>query len=262
MGTTDAMTTFEWIAIIGAAAWIPHVLTWLYHWLVKPELTLVVATRPEIGYSTYGPVLNLNCAISAARKSALIEKITVILTHQRGQSCELTWVTLNETLSQARSTSGEVAEYTKSQVAIALKVDTSTLAEKLIGFNDLNFLTEKDKLVNKLVDVDNHLRKMEDGERISKLLRSKELSDVFSHYEKSMYWQEGNYTARVLIHISGLAEPFEKHLSFTLSADDIERISKNIDVVINILSETVHEIDKEKRSPEHWNWANPPISSL
>ncbi len=111
------MGAFESVAVI-AAAWLPQVAIVVYVWLIKPKVKLVVSPAPEIGYSTFGPVLNLNCALSTSQKDALIEKITATVRHDRGQTIELTWVTLNETLSFYRTATGEVTgESTRVQPA-------------------------------------------------------------------------------------------------------------------------------------------------
>src|SRR5437867_4178650 len=94
------MTPLDWVAIVGAAAWIPQVLGWAARKLTEPSLRLVTGIAPEIGYTSFGPIFNLTCAISAERKDAIIERVSCTLEHERGQRLRLSWARLSETFSQ------------------------------------------------------------------------------------------------------------------------------------------------------------------
>jgi hypothetical protein len=49
---------------IGAAAWLPQIIAWIYNWLVRPKLCFVPENITEIGYSSLGPIINQSFAIS------------------------------------------------------------------------------------------------------------------------------------------------------------------------------------------------------
>ncbi|HEU5403855.1 MAG TPA: hypothetical protein VFU86_21040, partial [Terriglobales bacterium] len=132
------MTTLDWVAIVGAAAWVPQVFGWVARRLATPRLRLIPGRSPEIGYTSLGPIFNLSCAISAERKDAVIERVTATITHQNGQVTAFRWMTLSETLSQVRSQEG-IAEVGKNQSAVALKVNTLVLTEKQIGMQEQDF---------------------------------------------------------------------------------------------------------------------------
>ena len=120
------MTAFDWIAIVGAAAWVPQLVGWIVRRLATPRIRVIPGRSPEIGYTSFGPIFNLPCAISVARKDAIVERITATVTHQNGQSTEFRWTSLSETFSQVRSAEG-LTEVGRNQPAVALKVSTLVL---------------------------------------------------------------------------------------------------------------------------------------
>lgn len=49
------MTWIGWVAIIGAAAWVPQVIFFLYNFFAKPKLKFIPQSTIEVGYSSLGP---------------------------------------------------------------------------------------------------------------------------------------------------------------------------------------------------------------
>ena len=58
------MTPVEIAAYIGAGAWIPQIISWIYKRMSHPIVKIVADSQAEIGYSYYGPIFNLNLTIS------------------------------------------------------------------------------------------------------------------------------------------------------------------------------------------------------
>src|SRR5258706_5590049 len=129
------MTPAEWAAFVGAAAWLPQIGQWLYGWLARPALRISSGPTIELGYqNNYGQIDNPSLAISTSRKDAVIERMTVEVRHEQGDTHLLTWVALNESFSEIRNPSGETLEVAKNQAAIALKISTLGLTEKKVLF--------------------------------------------------------------------------------------------------------------------------------
>lgn len=254
------MTPSEIAAYIGAAAWLPPIIYLVCKFFVKPKVELVPAPNPEIGYTTFGPILNLNCAISASNRDAIINKIDLKVKHEKGQMCALTWATLNETFSEITSVTGEHAEVSKRQPAVALKVGTVVLAEKMIGFQDPKYRQKSNELINKLLEFYNHKKKTHPNEFNKLSLQSKEYADLLDFYKKSSFWQEGRYTAELIISVTELNGPTRVFFEFTLSKNDIERISQNITELERVLHDYVEPPQQQKR--DHWNWLNPAIKVI
>src|SRR5690348_9666774 len=54
----------EIAAYIGAAAWLPQIITWLYRGIVRPSVRLVPNQYAEAGFTSLGPIFNLRMAFS------------------------------------------------------------------------------------------------------------------------------------------------------------------------------------------------------
>lgn len=251
------MTAFEWIAIVGAGAWLPHIGLWLYRFFVRPTLRLKLGPA-EVGYSSLGPVLAFDCAFSVHRKDAVIEIMEVVITHSKGQQIHLRWKTLFETFSQVTTQSGESAEYSKQSPALILKVSTKSFVALRISFQNPEIELEKAKLVKALVDEDNRLRKVT-GYKAENTVQSKPFDDLLKLYDSQFPWQEGHYDVSIKTTLYGLKNPTTTELTFTLTADDIERLKSNLPTIEAFMTDLVVEPDPNKRPLRSWKWANPQL---
>ena len=249
------LTAIDWAAIIGAAAWIPQIIGWVARKLTVPKVRLVASGAPEIGYTTYGPLFNLTCAISAERKDAIIERMTVRLEHEKGQVLNLTWSRLHELFSEIRGPEG-TAEVGKNQQAIALKVGTLLLAERVIGFNDLSFQEQVRSVGAPAAEKLAFLRQSNESQDDT-FRASKEYADLTGLWERRFSWQEGKYTATVRIHVLDVANETDVVLRFTLSTLDISRLRQNIVEVKRYQHDLVSDADVENRY--QWQWIYPPF---
>ncbi len=250
------MKPLDWVAIVGAAAWIPQVLGWIARKLAKPSLRLVTGIAPEIGYTTFGTIFNLTCAISAEKKDAIIERVICTLEHERGQRINLNWVRLSETFSQISGPEG-TAEVGKHQPAIALKVGTLILAEKIIGFNDRAFqeqIRTGSALVAERLAL---LRGNAHANPEQEIFASREFADLLGLWDRNFAWQEGRYTARVAINIVGVKKPTICPLRFTLSTNEIQRLRSNVAEVGRFQRDLI-QVPAEPPT-YNWNWVYPPF---
>jgi hypothetical protein len=250
------VNTTDWIAIVGAAAWLPQALGWIMRRVTRPLVRIVPHHSPEIGFTSFGPIFNLTCAISADRKDAVIERMTASLAHERGQKLELVWSTLNETISQIRSPSG-TAEVGKNQPAIALKVSTLVLAEKAIGFQDRAFRDEVEQQTGIVAERMSFLQKS-NSDPGGETLKSKEFADLVEIWERRFCWQEGRYAASIGIRIAGVKKPTVRVLSFRLSQTDVERLRRNVPEVRRWENDLV--IPPPEPTTYTWNWVYPTFS--
>lgn len=133
------MTPTEIAAYIGALAWLPQIWSWIYGKVVKPKLRISCASTAEVGYSTLGPIVNVDVSISTENRDALIEKISLNITHEKGEVRTLTWKSLGETPQEVRSATGEVtSSWTRTQPATALRVGEYFSADSLLVSERLN----------------------------------------------------------------------------------------------------------------------------
>jgi hypothetical protein len=247
------MTAIDIAAIVGAAAWVPQIVGLISRKLTKPKVRLVSGSAPEVGYTTFGPIFNLPCAISAENKDAIIERMTVSLEHARGQKIDLTWSRLSETFSEIRGPEG-TSEVGKNQPAIALKVGTLVLAEKIVGFNDFGFQSEVRALTGVAADKLAFLRGSSAAPGTA-MVESKEFSDLVGLWDRRFPWQEGEYVARLKIHIVGVSKATEVVQHFALSANEVLLLRDNLVEVARYERDLV--LPPEQTVRYNWRWVYP-----
>ncbi|MDX6404106.1 MAG: hypothetical protein QOH70_1561 [Blastocatellia bacterium] len=134
-------------AIIGAAAWVPQIGRWIYKYVSKPQLEILSAPSLALSYNTGGPMVEWTTSLSTQRQDALITKIMLRVTHEKGESRLLTWLKVSELFSEVTGLAGEHAEFRRPQSVLAIKVATETLTERTITFYDKDFYSGADESV-------------------------------------------------------------------------------------------------------------------
>lgn len=253
------MTPFEWVALVGAAAWLPQLAFGAYKLLIRPKVTLIPGSVPELGYSLLGPIFNVTCAFAVSRKDAIIEKMTARIVHANGDSRLLTWALLSETFSELRSQTGERAEFAKRQPALALKVSTSLLTEKLVGFQDFAFQERRSVLANDVIAQLSHHQKTEADETtaVALTLKSKSFTDFLDFYRHNQFWKVGSYTADLSIYLLNRRRPVVKRVAFEVTPDAAERLAANLTEAARVAEQILRNPPLDQRIEERWNWANP-----
>lgn len=251
-------TTFI-LALIGAFAWLPQIISWIHNFFVKPKLRFVPEEISEIGYTFFGPIFNQSFAISTERKDSLIEKVAVSIVHENGARHDFFWKFLDEKGAEVTSIStGERAEFRKNQPAIALKVSTLGLAEKKILFQDLSYQSKLSILLGKFAEKESHLEKIKTPNLQEELVKTKEFLDLIEYIKSGFYWIEGKYNVYLYAYETSLKKPHREHYKFQLSKTNIELLENNIKITQDHFRDLILFRGKEKERPLYnWKWVNP-----
>lgn len=97
------MKFFEAAAILGALAWLPHLIKLLKDHFIRPEVGIIAQRTAQIGYTIFGPILNLGIAFSVRHKDIVISSIKIKLKHQSGEERTLSWQGVVQSLGQLKS---------------------------------------------------------------------------------------------------------------------------------------------------------------
>lgn len=245
------MTAFEWIAIVGAAAWLPHLLMLGYRVLVKPTVVVIPIRKLEIGYNFFGPILNMRAALLARRKDAVIVEMAVHLRHEKGRTIRLVWQSFAETFSEFRTEQGERAEFTRDQTATALKVPTAFPTEKFIRFQDPTFLQANSEL---MAEADATLSRVKEATGpIETFLSSREFDSFLSHFRSNFCWEVGRYNVYLEIKLLDVRKPIMWSSGFELSEKEVENLRRNVPLIEQRATQIAKDIPEEERvSPIHW----------
>jgi hypothetical protein len=254
------MNAAEIAAYVGAGAWLPQIATWIYRAVVRPVLTLVPEETAQIGFTSYGPIFNVQLAIASSRADAIIDGVHLLVRHADGDSRLFRWYGLNETFSEVRDMTGNRQQtFGRDQIPIALKVGTVSLIEKLVRFQMPRYHEADRPVMAGLVAQFNHLKRTDPG-YVEKTLRCRELFDVLECRRQAFWWKAGRYD--VTIQLSTLRKvKFPKNrLQFELTTSDVERLRQNIEVVQVELENLIRSNLPDFQSPPViWNWANAEI---
>lgn len=85
------MEIYKILAILGALAWTYPLAIWIRNLLTKTKLEIINHKQLEIGYTTNGPIVNIDLAFSAIDKDAFIRKVSIKLEHENKENIELQW---------------------------------------------------------------------------------------------------------------------------------------------------------------------------
>jgi hypothetical protein len=253
------MTAAEIAAYIGALAWIPQLLQWLYGWLSRPKLKLLSGETMGAGYNHFGPVLTLTTAISCDRRDALIRKVTLKITHEKGDKRHLTWVWLSETQMQISIPTGETLDFAKNQPALALKVGPQLLAEKKITFSDREFQAKYAGMTDILLHHYDYLKRTTSDPEDS-LIRSREFMDAQDFFSKSFYWKEGRYDFEVELEMVGRYNRHKEKFVVVFTKSDVDMLQANTTLYEQQVRVMLKLHGGEQSAFPQWKWVNPTVN--
>lgn len=249
------MKLIDIIAILGALAWLPQIISWVYNWMKKPKLTIYHDGEAEAGYIKNGNVFNLRFSFLAREKNALIDDIELLLVDKDGASHNLKWMWYSETFYELQGPAGN-STMAKQQNAIAINVFKEILVEKFIGFQSVSFLEKRKQLAYKLSTLIENQR-INGDINIDIIRCSQEYNELIRLYKNSFLWKPGEYSATAKVHIADTNETIEHNFSFALSELEVDTLHKNIEFTKSILD--YEFIDSSKELNGAWLWAKPNI---
>lgn len=254
------MNAAEIAAYAGAGAWVPQIATWIYRAIVRPVLTIVPEETAQIGFTSYGPIFNVQLAIASNRADAIIDGIQLLVSHADGDSRLFRWYGLNETVSEIRDMTGNRQQtLVRDQVPIALKIGTASLIEKFVRFQIPRYHEADRQMTAMLVAQFNHLKRT-DPDYVEKTLQCRELFDILEARRQAFWWKAGRYDVTIQLSTLKTVKFPKNRLQFELTASDIERLRQNIEVVQLELENLIRSnLPNFQAPPVIWNWANADI---
>lgn len=249
------MKIINLVAILGALAWLPQIISWLYHWLKRPKLKVFHEDVAEVGFIKFGNAFNIRLSFLARHKNALIDSIELIMKDKDGATHNFKWIWYSETFYELQAITGNMT-LAKQQQAIAINAYKDVLIEKFVGFQLETFLETRKNLVYKLNSFIENQRSV--GEvNIETIKRSREYNDILRFYKSAIIWKAGDYSAICKIHLADTKEYIDHAFKFSLSDIEIERLHKNMEFAEKVLENEF--LDKDQKIEGNWIWATPNI---
>lgn len=187
------MKSFEFAAILGALAWLPHLVKLIKGLITTPEIRIITERTAEIGYTTYGPIFNTRIAFATKHRNIVISSIKIRLKHESGEERIFSWQGIVQRLGEMRSYEhGSILPWKKEQSVLAIKLNEKEVEERLIRFHEDDYHTDKEIHEAKVSKKLTYLQ--EKGElNYDDFLKSEEMEDLFSFIRHRFNWKQGNY---------------------------------------------------------------------
>jgi hypothetical protein len=257
------MTPAEIAAYIGAAAWLPIVITWLFKLFVKSTVTIIPDESPEIGFSTLGPIINVRMAITAARKVAIIDSMDLSLRHEDGEACNFHWSGMTEQVNQIVDDAGATRQRIQKETdPIAFVVGTESVLVKFVRFQNRSFHEEMQPTLDSLVEKAHFLKKQNAFSHVE-ILKSQEFDNVKRGWARQFPWKTGKYVASFSVGSPYRLKLKQVKLEFELNDTDIEILKRNLAVNENYHTAILKQFEDGTPQPSfQWNWRYPKAKKL
>ncbi len=247
------MDIYKVLAILGALAWIYPLAIWIRSLLTRTKLKIINHKQLEIGYTTNGPIVNIDIAFSSIDKDAFIRKVSIILEHENKENIELQWEWFEEVLLEMDIPDSGIVPYRKNQKAIPIKVPVETLIEKKIGFQSKKFKSEYYTLYSNTNQ--KQINIFENHQDLQQLKTTNEYNEFLSLFKNHFPWKKGKYEGIIEVEIADRKHIFIQNFSFELTTLDIKNLEKNIQTCQKIVEQ--HFVSPDQKYRANWEWANP-----
>lgn len=246
------MDLFEILAIIGALAWVYPLAIWIKNLLTKTEVEIINHKDLEIGFTFYGPIINLNLAFSAERKDAFIKNVQLTIAHEQNETSVFHWEWFEEVLLEMDIPESGIVPYRKNQKAIAIKVPTEMLIEKKVGFQSKKYKEEFSKLYSSTNETIMNLTS--NGNDHTQIRTSKEYNDFNDLFKKHFPWKVGQYHGTIEVFVASRKKTFKQIFIFEMTRLDLKTIEQNLSTCKQSLEN--HFITLNPNYKAEWKWAN------
>ena len=251
------MEFIDYIAILGALAWTPHLFSLIKKHFTKPEIRLITSKYGEIGFTSLGDIFNIRLAFSVKHHDIVISNLKIRLVHQSGEVKTFTWQGMRQELSTMTTPDGGVMPQEKAHSVLAIKLNQQNIEERSIQCQEVNFMTNKVDIDSNAIKKMNYLKEQNTFIH-SQFLDSQEMTDLYNYIKQSFSWKVGKYTAHIDIESPEEFILQNNKIEFTLNSIDIEFLEKNK----NQIRASFEELKEDKSNAVIWNWRNPQLNNI
>ena len=245
------MNLFDTLAIIGALAWIYPLALWIHKLLTKTKVEILNHKDIEIGFTFYGPIINLNMAFSSENKDAFIKNIQLTLIHEKSETHVFHWEWFEETFLELDIPDSGIIPYKKNQKAIAIKVPVETLVEKKVGFQNKKYKEEYSKLYSATNQtLLNIIQNSNDHTQIATTNEYNTFKDLF---KKHFPWKIGKYKGNIEVFLADRNKTFQQTFSFEMTSLDVKNLERNLLTCEDSLINQFVNLDPDYKA--EWKWA-------
>ena len=249
------MNLIDWLAILGALAWTPHLLNLLRDWLTKSKVRVITQREVELGFTTYGPIFNIRLAFSVENKDIVISDLKIRLTHESGEERVFEWQGITQHMGKMTLPDSSAMPFEKEQSVLAIKLNQKDIEERFVKFQDPAYLATQREYASKAAKKMAYL-KAEEKYKPEAFLRESEMTDLYSFNKHAFSWKSGKYTASIEMQSPEQFDLVDNVRVFDLTPLDIEKMEKNKDL-LELDYKRIIAGGEEKIT---WQWCNPALT--
>lgn len=251
------MKIIDWIAILGALAWSPHLISIVRSYLTKPEVRVITQKIAEIGFTTYGPIFNMRIAFSVKNHDVVISNFRAKITHESGEEKLYEWQGLKQQVMKMHTNDGSIP-YEKENSVLAIKLNQREVEERIIQCQEVSFMIGKRDIEDKALKRLSFDREQENYDP-KVFLKCQESIDVYNYIKHAFSWKSGKYKVVFELESPEKFNIVDNEYEFTLMPMDIEELEKNKESIEqDYLNSFIKQEDPDYKEVR-WNWRNPSI---
>jgi len=224
------MKLIDWIAILGALAWTPHIIGIIKQWMTKSKIQVITHRNSEIGFTTYGPIFNIRLAFAVEHKDIVISDLKIKVKHESGEERIFEWQGITQQIGKMTTPDASVMPFEKEQSVLAIKLTKKDIEERHIRCQETSFISTKQEYEIKALKKLTYL-KDEGKYDADTFLREPEMKELYSFNKQAFPWKQGKYTVTIEIQSPEKFEIVDNVREFSLTPLDIEGLSKNKDFI-------------------------------
>ncbi|OEE64141.1 hypothetical protein A1OS_02240 [Enterovibrio norvegicus] len=251
------MEIIDWVAIFGALAWTPHLISTIKSYFTKPEVRIITQRIAEIGFTTYGPIFNMRIAFSVKNRDVVISNFRVRVTHESGEEKTYEWQGLRQQVMKMHTNDGPIP-YEKENSVLAVKLNQSDVEERIIQCQEVSFVAGKRAVEDKAIKKLSYDRE-QDGFDPLTFLKSQDALDIFNYIKHAFSWKAGKYKVVFELESPESFKLVDNEYEFSLLPIDIEELDRNKNFIEQDYINALVGKDNESFKQVYWNWRNPPI---
>lgn len=249
------MKIIDWIAILGALAWLPHAISASRNWLAVAKIRIITHKNAEIGFSTFGPIFNIRLAFAVEHKDIVISDMKIRIKHESGEEKVFEWQGITQQVGKMTAPGAGVMPFEKEQSVLAIKLNQKEVEERFIRCQESSFIVKKEEYEEKCVKKISYL-KSENKYDAKAFLREQEMTELYSYIKHAFPWKQGKYVMTIEIQSPEKFRLIDNGREFLLSHLDVEELSKNKNQIEEAYKCNAESNSEEKKEPV-WLWRYP-----
>lgn len=254
------MRFIDWIAVLGALAWTPHLIGMIKAWLMKSKIRVLTNRAPEIGFTTHGPIFNIRIAFAVENKDIVVSDLKIRLRHESGEERIFEWQGITQHVGKMTTPDAGVMPFEKEQSVLAIKLNQKEIEERFIRCQEAAYISSKQQYEENAIKKMSYL-KSENKYDAESFLREQEMTELYSFNKHAFPWKQGKYRVSVEIKSPEEFEIVDNEMEFLLNPIDVEELTKNKDLIEGDYRRMLIGAEEDEKDIV-WQWRYPTLTTI